>query len=72
MKTPCLELIGNVTKVLPDATFRVKVDKIDKEILCYLSGRLTKKFVKPEVGDTVKLEISPTDLTKGRITSRKL
>lgn len=70
MKTATETLHGEVTQVLPNAHFRVKVANIPSEILCYLCGKMTKKFIKPDIGDTVTLEVSPLDFSKGRIVSK--
>jgi translation initiation factor IF-1 len=50
--------------------YRAKLDNIDKEILCYLCGKMNKKFIKPNLGDSVLIEMSPTDTEKGRISKR--
>ena len=64
-----LELEGEIVKVLPNNTFKVLVQ--DKhEIVCYTSGKMHQFKIKMIVGDTVKVEISPYDLSKGRITFR--
>ncbi len=65
-----LELTGKVTEVLPANTFRVKVDGNDHIILCYMGGRLKQHKIKVILGDAVRVEVSPYDLTKGRITFR--
>lgn len=65
-----LELTGAVTEVLPNSTFRVKVDNMEQIILCYMGGRLKQNKIKIILGDRVKIEMSPYDLTKGRITYR--
>ena len=65
-----IELTGRVEEVLPNSTFRVKVDKIEHQMLCYMGGRLKQHKIKIIMGDNVKLEVSPYDLTKGRITYR--
>ena len=70
MKTEVIEVKGSITKVLPNAMYKAKLDKIDKEILCYLCGKMNKKFIKPELGDSVLIEMSPTDTEKGRISRR--
>jgi translation initiation factor IF-1 len=70
MKTQVLEVKGIVTKALPNAMYNAKIDKIEKEIVCYLCGKMNKRFIKPEIGDTVLIEMSPTDASKGRITRR--
>ena len=70
MKTKVIEVRGVVTKVLPNAMYRVVLDGTEKEILCYLCGKLNKKFIKPDVKDSVMIQMSPTDLEKGRISKR--
>ena len=70
-KEDVLELTGVVTEVLPNAVFRVKLDNMDdKEITCHLSGKMRKFTIKVILGDAVELEMTPYDLTKGRITRR--
>jgi translation initiation factor IF-1 len=64
-----IELLGAVTDVLPNSTFKVKVNN-GHEVLCYMGGRLKQHKIKVILGDNVKLEVSPYDLTKGRITYR--
>jgi translation initiation factor IF-1 len=68
-KSELIELIGAVTDVLPNSTFKVKVNN-GHEVLCYMGGRLKQHKIKVILGDNVKLEVSPYDLTKGRITYR--
>ncbi len=65
-----IELIGEITEVLPNSTFRVKVEKMEQIILCYMGGKLKQHKIKIILGDKVKMEVSPYDLTKGRITYR--
>lgn len=65
-----LELTGAVTEVLPNSTFRVKIDNTESIVLCYMGGRLKQNKIKVILGDAVKIEVSPYDLTKGRITYR--
>lgn len=60
---------GVVTKVLPATMYRVKLPN-DHEILAHISGKMRKHFIKITNGDKVTVEISPYDLTKGRITYR--
>lgn len=64
-----IEVIGTVVKVLPATMYRVKLEN-GHELLAHVSGRMRKHFIKITVGDKVTLEISPYDLTKGRITYR--
>lgn len=68
--TELIELTGTVAEVLPNSTFRVKVDNMEQIVLCYMGGRLKQNKIKVILGDAVKIEISPYDLTKGRITYR--
>ncbi|NBP57799.1 translation initiation factor IF-1, partial [bacterium] len=58
-----LELTGRVSEVLPNSTFRVKVDNMEQVVLCYMGGRLKQNKIKVILGDPVKIEISPYDLT---------
>jgi translation initiation factor IF-1 len=65
-----IELIGTVIEVLPNSTFRVKVENTEHILICYISGKLKKHKIKVILGDNVRLEVSPYDLSKGRITFR--
>jgi len=65
-----IELIGKVEEVLPNSTFRVQVNNMQHQLLCYMGGRLKQHKIKIILGDNVKVEVSPYDLTKGRITYR--
>ncbi len=60
---------GMVTENLPGTTFRVKLDS-GQEILCYLGGKMRMNRIRLTPGDSVQVEVSPYDLTKGRITFR--
>jgi len=62
---------GIVAEVLPNAMFRVKVENFEKPILANLSGRMRQNSIKVLMGDTVEMEFSPYDLTRGRITRRR-
>ena len=68
-KSDCLETEGIVTEVLPGATFKVKLQN-GHIITCYISGKLRMNYIKILAGDSVKIEMSPYDLTKGRIIWR--
>jgi len=63
---------GTVEEALPNSMFRVNVDIGGKshEVLAYVSGKMRKHFIKMLPGDVVTLEISPYDLTRGRIVYR--
>lgn len=60
---------GVIVESLPNAMFRVELDN-DIVILCHISGKIRKNYVKLYTGDRVKVEMSPYDLTKGRIVYR--
>jgi len=64
-----LEMQGAVTEVLPNNMFRVKIET-GNEIVCYTNGRLRQNKIKIILGDSVRVEMSVYDLTKGRITYR--
>ena len=65
-----IEVEGTVTVVLPGTMFRVTLDNNHHEVLAHLSGKMRKHFVRLTVGDRVRMEMSPYDLTKGRIVYR--
>lgn len=69
-KGELLELTGVVSEVCPNNTYRVKIDNMEHVMLCYLGGRLKQHKIKIILGDSVKIETSAYDLTKGRITYR--
>ena len=60
---------GDVVKALPNAMFNVLLDN-GLEILCVISGKIRQNFIKIHEGDRVVVEMSPYDLTRGRITKR--
>jgi len=60
---------GVVTKVLPATMYKVKLEN-DHEILAHISGKMRKNFIRITVGDRVTIDMSPYDLSKGRITYR--
>jgi translation initiation factor IF-1 len=64
-----IELEGEIVKVLPNNTFTVKLQN-DHEIMCYTSGKMRQFKIKMIQGDMVRVEMSPYDLSKGRITFR--
>jgi translation initiation factor IF-1 len=61
------EISGIVELILPNAFYRVRINGMTSLILCYLSGKMIKNYIKPALGDKVIIEMSPTDLSKGRI-----
>ena len=68
-KEPAIEVDGEVTETLPNATFRVKLDN-GHIVLAHISGKMRKHYIKILPGDKVKLELSPYDLGRGRLTYR--
>jgi translation initiation factor IF-1 len=64
-----IEVEGIVTDALPNTMFKVKLDT-GQEVLAYLSGRMKKYYIKVLLGDRVRVELSPYDITRGRITYR--
>ncbi|MDE2030341.1 MAG: translation initiation factor IF-1 [Alphaproteobacteria bacterium] len=68
-KEDLLEFEGIVTEILPNAMFRVKLDN-GHEVLAHTSGKMRKNRIRVLTGDKVNVEMTPYDLTKGRITFR--
>jgi translation initiation factor IF-1 len=68
-KEDMIPVDGTVMESLPNATFKVKLGE-GHEVLAHLSGKMRKHFIKVLPGDKVTVELSPYDLTKGRITYR--
>ncbi len=68
-KEEAISLEGIVTESLPNTTFRVKLDN-GHMIMAYLSGKMKKYYIRIVPGDKVTVELSPYDLTKGRIVYR--
>ncbi len=69
MAEETIEVDGTVIEALPNATFKVKLDN-GHEVLAYLSGKMRKYYIRVYLGDRVRVELSPYDLTRGRITYR--
>lgn len=68
-KENVIEVTGKVIESLPNAQFRVKLET-GQEILTHISGKIRKNYIRVLIGDTVKVELSPYDLTRGRIIYR--
>jgi translation initiation factor IF-1 len=68
-KEDLIEFSGTVTELLPNAMFRVKLDN-EHEVLAHTSGKMRKNRIRVLAGDRVNVEMTPYDLTKGRITFR--
>ncbi|MCJ7656504.1 translation initiation factor IF-1 [Candidatus Atribacteria bacterium RBG_19FT_COMBO_35_14] len=69
VKEKCIEMQGKVIQSLPNATFRVELEN-GYEILAHISGKIRMHFIRILPGDRVKVEMSPYDLTQGRIVYR--
>lgn len=68
-KEDVIEVEGVVTEVLPGTNFKVKLEN-GHEVMAHISGKLRQNYIKILLGDRVTLELSPYDLTQGRITWR--
>lgn len=68
-KEEAIEVQGRVTQALANTQFRVKLDS-GHEIIAHIAGKIRKHFIRILPGDIVTVEVSPYDLTKGRITFR--
>ena len=66
-----IEMQGTVIEVLPNTVFRVKLEN-DHVITAHISGRMRKNYIRILNGDSVTVEMSPYDLSKGRITFRSM
>lgn len=70
-KEDLIEMRGRVEEVLPDSRYRVTLDN-GHQMVAYTAGRMRKNHIRILAGDNVSLELSPYDLSKGRITFRHL
>tara|TARA_B100001123_G_scaffold219533_1_gene247704 strand:- start:11 stop:229 length:219 start_codon:yes stop_codon:yes gene_type:complete len=68
-KEPAIEIDGEILETLPNAMFKVKLEN-GHQVIAHISGKMRMHYIKILPGDTVKLELSPYDLTRGRITYR--
>ena len=68
-KEDVIEVEGTIMEALPNTTFKVKLEN-GHQILAHISGKLRMNYIKILPGDKVKVELSPYDLTRGRITWR--
>ncbi len=69
MSKDVIELEGTIIESMPNAMFRVMLEN-NHEILAHISGKIRKNFIRILPGDKVKVEMTPYDLTRGRITFR--
>ncbi|KKP65874.1 MAG: Translation initiation factor IF-1 [Candidatus Roizmanbacteria bacterium GW2011_GWA2_35_19] len=70
MKDNVVVVEGEVIENLPNTLFKVKLFNSEKVILCYLSGKMRKNYIKILPGDKVRAEVTPYDLNRGRIVYR--
>ena len=68
-KDDVIEMVGSILETLPNTMFRVKLEN-GHVITAHISGRMRKHYIRILTGDRVKVEMTPYDLTKGRITYR--
>lgn len=69
-KEDTIEVSGVVVEPLPNAMFRVRLEN-NHEILCHISGKMRMFYIRILAGDRVRVELSPYDLTRGRIVYRQ-
>ena len=69
MAGDAIQMMGTVTEVLPNTTFRVKLQN-DHIVTAHISGKMRKHYIRILTGDNVTVELTPYDLTKGRIIYR--
>ena len=68
-KEDLIEMEGKVTETLPNTTFRVELEN-GHSVTAHISGRMRKHYIRILTGDTVTVQLTPYDLSKGRITYR--
>lgn len=68
-KSDSIEVVGTILKILPATMYTVRLEN-GHEVLAHISGKMRKNFIRITTGDKVTLQISPYDLSKGRITYR--
>ena len=69
MAKDVIEFVGTITESMPNAMFKVELEN-GHEILAHISGKIRKNFIRILPGDKVRVEMTPYDLSKGRITFR--
>ena len=65
-----IDVEGTVTEALKGTKFRVELDDSGQEVMAYLSGKMRRYYIRILLGDRVRVELSPYDLTRGRIVYR--
>ncbi len=69
-KQDAIKMTGVITEALSNSMFRVELENNDFTVLCHISGKMRMNYIRLLPGDRVELEMSPYDLTKGRISRR--
>lgn len=69
-KQDAIKATGLITEALGNSIFRVELDNVDNVIICHISGKMRQNYIRIMPGDRVEVEMSPYDLTKGRIVKR--
>lgn len=69
-KQEAIKMTGLITEALGNSIFRVELDNVDSTIICHISGKMRQNYIRIMPGDKVEVEMSPYDLTKGRIVKR--
>ncbi|MDQ6785629.1 MAG: translation initiation factor IF-1 [Acidobacteriota bacterium] len=69
-KEEAIEVEGTVLETLPNAMFKVELETNKHQVLAHISGKMRKNFIRILPGDRVQIELSPYDLSRGRITYR--
>jgi translation initiation factor IF-1 len=70
-KEETIVMQGKVEEILPNTMFRIRLDDTNTEVIGYLSGRMRTHKIKVLAGDTVEIEFTLYDLTRGRVTRRR-
>jgi translation initiation factor IF-1 len=70
-KEETIKMEGVIEEVLPNTTYRVRIENFERTVLASLNGRMRQNNIKVLMGDVVELEFTPYDLTRGRITRRR-
>jgi translation initiation factor IF-1 len=70
-KEDIISIDGEIIEVLPNTMFRVKLPNFEQPILATISGKMRKNNIKVLLGDTVEVEMSPYDMSRGRISRRR-
>lgn len=69
-KQDMIEMQGKIVEILPNQTYKVLIDEYEHDLIAYTGGRMRQNKIRLVVGDEVKVEVSPYDLSKGRLVLR--